>query len=63
MDGAGTDWSDFVYSSDGGGLYTFTTVVYVTSVTIHSILESSGDRLTVEQVIPSSSSDPHLVVG
>ena len=52
MAGADTDGSDIVYSSDGGGLYTFTIVVYRTSVTSHWMVESSGDRLAAEQVIP-----------
>ena len=52
MAGAGTDGSDVVYSSDGGGLYTFTIVVSWTSVTSHSMFESGGDRLTADQVIP-----------
>ena len=51
MAGAGTDGSDIGYSSDGGGLYTFTIVVYWTSVTSHSMFESDGDRLTADQVI------------
>ena len=42
------DGSDVGYSSDGGGLYTFTIVV----VTSHSMFESGGDRLTADQVIP-----------
>ena len=52
MAGAGTDGSDVGYSSDGGGLYTFTIVVYCTSATSHSMFESDGDRLTADQVIP-----------
>ena len=51
MAGAGTDGSDVGYSSDGGGLYTFTIVVSWTSVTSHSMFESGGDRLTADQVI------------
>ena len=50
MTGAGTDGSDVGYSSDGGGLYTFTIVVSWTSVTSHSMF--GGDRLTADQVIP-----------
>ena len=46
------DGSDIVYSSDGGGLYTFTIVVSWTNVTGHSMFESGGDRLTADQVIP-----------
>ena len=53
MAGADTDGSDVVYSSDGGGLYTFTIVVSWTSVTSHSMFESSGDHLTADQVIPA----------
>ena len=52
MAGADTDGSDVGYSSDGGGLYTFTIVVYRTSVTSHSMFESAGDRLAAEQFIP-----------
>ena len=52
MAGAGTDWSDVDFSSDGGGLYTLTIVVYWTSMTSHSMFESGGDRLTANQVIP-----------
>ena len=51
MAGAGTDGSDVGYSSDGGGLYTFTIVAYLTSVTSHSMFEPGGDRLTADQVI------------
>ena len=46
MAGAGSNGSDVGYSSDGGGLYTFTIVVSWTSVTSHSMFESDGDRLT-----------------
>ena len=52
MAGAGTEGSDVVNRSDGGGLYTFTIVVSWTSVTSHSMFESGGDRLTTDQIIP-----------
>ena len=48
MAGAGTDGSAVGFSSDGGGLYTFTIALSWTSVTSHS----GGDRLTADQVIP-----------
>ena len=52
MAGAGTDGSDVGYNSDGRGLYTFTIVVYWTSVTSHAMFEYDGDRVTADQVIP-----------
>ena len=52
MAGAGTVGSDVVYSSDGGGLYTFTIVDCWIAVTSHSMFESGGNRLTADQVIP-----------
>ena len=52
MAGADTDGSDVGFSSDGGGLYTFTVVVSGTSVTSHSMFVCGGDRLTADQAIP-----------
>ena len=44
MAGAGSNGSDVGYSSDGGGMYTFTIVVSWTSATSHSMFEFDGDR-------------------
>ena len=52
MAGAGTDGSGVGYSSGGGGLNTFTIVVYCTSVTSHSAFEPGENSLTADQVIP-----------
>ena len=58
MAGAGTGGSDVVYSSDDGGLYTFTIVVSWTCVTSHhSMFDSGGHRLTADQVILQNSDE------
>ena len=56
------DGSDIVYGTDGGGLYTFTTVVYWTSVTSHSMFESGGNRLTADQCYTCSDECCHAVM-